>query len=167
MILSGEWKTAPQLSDYRAEFVGDMLVERATWRADAPRRLLAGAQIAGPGYVWVRFWLVEREQVVEKYFDPAGRPLGFYVPVCMPFDRTRKPFAAAGLLLGLWLEQGGRLTVLDEEQFEQAVRRGRLSPLEAETAELRIRGLTAEIAQKRFPPALVRNFLLDVRRHYL
>ncbi len=166
VILSGEWKSALQLSGYRAEFLGDMLVERAAWKSGAPQRTLAQVQVAGPGYIWVRFWLLEREQVVEKYFDPYGKVVGYFVPICMPFDRTRKPLAAVGLLLGLWLDQGGRLTVLDEDLFEQAVRRGQLSALEAETAELRIRELTGEIAQRRFPPGLVRNFLLDLGRHY-
>lgn len=51
-------------------------------------------------------------------------------------------------------------TVFHEAEFDQAVVAGTITPVEAEQAELRIRELTLAVAQKRFPPAMVRNFTI-------
>jgi predicted RNA-binding protein associated with RNAse of E/G family len=47
-----------------------------------------------------------------------------------------------------------------EEKFEAAVAAGLISPVDAEHAEHQLREMTAAIAYKRFPPALVRNFAI-------
>lgn len=38
IIASGDWQRQAHLSDYRYEWLNDMLVERATWDASAPSR---------------------------------------------------------------------------------------------------------------------------------
>ena len=53
---------------------------------------------------------------------------------------------------------------LDEGVYEAAVKSGALSPGESERAEQQIRRLTGAIARGRFPPPLVRNWQVDMRR---
>jgi hypothetical protein len=60
--------------------------------------------------------------------------------------------------LALWISEHWRVTVLGEQQFDQAAAVGNLPPVAEELAEQRIRELTTLTAQRRFPPALVRNF---------
>lgn len=158
IITNGAWQSAPHLIDYRAEWFNEMLVERVTWSPTAPMRQLGNRVTAGPGCVWFRFWLLENELMLEKYFDATGRVIGFYIPISMPLQRRVNTLRVIWLILGLWLQPDDRVTVLHEAEFEKAVAAGTITPVEAEQAELRIRELTLAIAQKRFPPAMVRNF---------
>ena len=159
-ITSGQWQTSAHLHDYRTEWFSSMLVERATWTADAPVQRIGDTLIASPGFVWLRFWLLESDDVIEKYLDAQGRGIGYYMPVCTPLDRRGTQLHVGVLKLALWMQNSGQLTVLGEQPFEQAIRDGELTPVEAEHAEFRIRTLTTAIHQKRFPPAIVRNFTL-------
>jgi hypothetical protein len=167
IIESGEWQTRPHMIDYRAEWPGDMLVERATWAADAPPQQLYAhgsdaVVIGGPGYIWFRFWLSDEEQLVERYFDQEGQAIGSYIPICMPLQREERVYRTEHLLLSLWIDTEERMTVLHEEEFDAAVEIGVITPVKAEHAELQIRSLTTAVAQKRFPPALVRNFTVQM-----
>ncbi len=162
IITNGAWETVPYMIDYRAEWFSEMLVERATWSSTAPVRRLGEHVIAGPGYVWFRFWLMENELMVEKYFDETGQVVGFYAPIGMPIQRRVSTLRLITLILALWLKPDERVTVLQESEFDQAVASSAISPVEAEQAEFRIRELTLAIAQKRFPPAIVRNFTIKL-----
>lgn len=146
--------------DYRSEEFDHVLAERVTWESDAPAQQLAGVQIAGPGFVWFRFWLTEENQVVEKYFDPQGQPIGVLAPICTPLSKTESGLLATRLHLALWMENSGRLLVLGEAGFEAAVAQGIMDPEEAVWAESQIRTLTIGVTQSRFPPSLVRNLTL-------
>ncbi len=163
VIISGAWQTNPSLTDYRAEWLSEVLVERATWAPTAEPQQVGDAQVAGPGYIWFRFWFLEDGQVMEKYFDAEGNPVGVYVPICMPLERENSTLSTQGLILALWIEPDGRVTVLHEEEFDAKAMAGELTPVQVEHAEYRIRELTTAIGQNRFPPALVRNFAITVK----
>ena len=81
----------------------------------------------------------------------------------MTLPHHGRGFSMLDLLLGLWITEEGRVTVQNEESFDRAVRRGEMTPVEAEQAELLIRELTTSTAQKRFPPPFVRNFTLALK----
>lgn len=165
-VSSGEWQNKPGLIDYRSEWLSEVLVERVTWSEDAEshfmREMIADVQIAGPGYVWMRFWLKEEEQVLEKYFDAQGDVVGFYTPVCMPLVQENSTLSTQTLALALWYDVEGRLTILGEEEFDQAAKEKTLAPVEIEHAEHRIRELTLNVLNRTFPPGLVRNFSIKV-----
>ena len=162
IITNGAWQSVAQMTDYRAEWFSEMLVERATWSPDAAEQFIGDQMIVQPGAVWLRFWLLESELMVEKYFDATGQPLGFYVPICMPLQRRVSTLRIITLVLALWIQPDERVTVLHEAEFDQAVAAGVITPVEAEQAEQRIRELTLFVVQKRFPPAMVRNFTIKV-----
>ncbi len=160
-LVNGEWQGAPHLVGYRAEWLSNLMVERATWDSNAPAHLLGDQIIANPGYVWLRFWLLEESLVLEKYFDAQQEMIGYHLPICMPVKRHNDQLQALSLYLSLWLTPDGRVTVLNEAQFDAAVTRGDVAPVEAEHAEYQIRELTTVIARSNFPPAIVRNFALQ------
>lgn len=162
IITNGAWQSVAQMTDYRAEWFSEMLVERATWSPDAAEQFIGDQMIVQPGAVWLRFWLLESELMVEKYFDATGQPLGFYVPISMPLQRRVSTLRIITLVLALWIQPDERVTVLHEAEFDQAVAAGVITPVEAEQAEQRIRELTLFVVQKRFPPAMVRNFTIKV-----
>ncbi len=160
-FVNGEWQRTPQLIDYRTESLTNLIVERVTWDTDAPVQLIGDIPIANPGYVWLRFWLLEEALVLEKYFDAEQQPIGYYLPICMPAKRQNDQLQATSLALALWLTPDGRVTVLHEAEFDATVSKGEIAPVEAAHAEYQIRELTTLIARSNFPPALVRNFALQ------
>lgn len=178
-IYSGQWHALPDVQDYRAAALGDILAERLVWGPGASTVQQGDTAIAGPGYIWFRFWLSRDQQVVEKYFDARGQALGMQIDVCMPLaplapklragpfaavDKRLDGWSTADLLLDIWMAADGRVTVRNEAAFEQAVRDAALTSDEATWAEERVRTLTSAIARRRFPPALVRNWQVDVER---
>ena len=164
LIRSGEWQQWPEAGDYVVGLIDDILIERLIWGPHAAQRLLGRQVVAAPGYIWYRFWLWRDEQVVEKYFDTQGQLIGTQIDVCAPLRAAHNEWSALDLLLDIWITPAGQVTVRGEAAFERAARDGALSAGEAEQAEQQVRRLTAAIAQGRFPPALVRNWQVDMRR---
>jgi hypothetical protein len=161
-IESGIWQKNPILADYRAEWLTDVLVERVTCGQEIalqpPDVGLRPHKILQPNATWVRFWFRREGWIVEKYFSAQGSSVGFYAPVCSTIDYHTGHLSADLFGLALWIEELGRVTVLGEESFDLASAEGNLSPVALEQAEHRVRELTTLTAQRRFPPAFVRNF---------
>lgn len=162
-IESGAWQHVPYMVDYRAEWLTDVLVERAMCGAEiSPMAVVDGGLraplVAQEGVVWTRFWFRREGWVVEKYFSASGRVLGFYAPICGPIEHHADYLATDWFGLALWVSEQWRVTVLGEQTFEDASADGDLPPVAEEQAEHRIRELTTLTAQRRFPPAFVRNF---------
>jgi hypothetical protein len=88
----------------------------------------------------------------------VGKILGFYAPICGPIQYNSGLLTTDWFGLALWISENWRVTVLGEQTFEQASEEGNLPPVAEEQAEQRIRELTTLTAQRRFPPAFVRNF---------
>ena len=160
IIASGDWQRRPYMKDYRSEWLNDMLIERAAWSEDAPEQTLGAVKIAAPGFTWFRFWLVEGDRIIEKYFDETGKSVGMYTHVGMALPQQGRSFSLIDLILGIWISGQTHVTVHNEEKFDVAVRDGIISPVEAEHAEHQIREMTTAIAGKRFPPPIVRNFAI-------
>ncbi len=163
IIASGDWQRQSHLTDYRYEWLNDMLVERAQWDASAPIQKLGSTIIAAPGFVWFRFWLAEGDRILDKFFDEKSRVVGMYARIGMALPHHGRGFSMVDLILGLWITAQSHITVHNEAEFDAAVRSGLISPVEAEHAEHQVREITTAIAGKRFPPALVRNFTLASR----
>ena len=163
VLSSGDWQRNTLMRDYRAEWFSDMLVERAMWSADSLIQKLGHVIIAAPEFVWCRFWVPEGNRLIEKYYTPQGDAIGIFARIGMTLPHHGRGFSLADLLLGIWLTGNGLVTVYNEAHFDQAVKRGEVTPVEAEHAEMVIRELTTAIAQKRFPVAFVRNFTLAVK----
>jgi len=163
-ISSGAWQNVPDMTDYRSEWLTGMLVERATWMPGAPEQRVGNLVVGAPGYVWFRFWLQESEQIVEKYFDTEKNTVGYYAPICASWRRRETRLIAPSLILGLWLQQSGRLTVMFEDLFDRAAHNGDLTPIEVEQAEQRVRELTLNIHRQKWPPAMVKGLELGAAR---
>jgi hypothetical protein len=163
-IRSGVFDGAGARRGYRAEWLGDLLVERVVWGAGATALRHHETVIADEGFVWYRYWLRSHASIAERYFGPDGIGVGTRVPLCGPLQCDETGCRAADWLLYIWLAPDGTVTIRDEDLFDGAVQRGELSPDDVSYAENHLRQLTAAIARGRFPPALVRNWQIDPRR---
>ena len=165
VISSEAWQGDSDFTDCRAEWLTDVLVERATRSDTAPESFLSIAEselrIGAASFVWMRFWFRKDNFLVEKYFNPDLRSIGMFVPICMPLQQSGEILHTESLVLGLWIDPSDRVTVVGEDDFDRAVGVGDISPVEAEQAEIRIRQMTLSITRGTFPPALVRNFAIS------
>ena len=164
VIRSGEWEQEPAVAHYSTGLIDGLLIERVIWGPQPEPSQPAVGIVAGSGDIWYRFWLWRDDQIVEKYFDATGQLLGTQMDVCMPMVIGEREWTTSDLLLDIWISPDGRVTVRNETAFEAAVADGSLSMDEARWAEEHVRRLTAAIAQRRFPPPLVRNWQVDLRR---
>jgi predicted RNA-binding protein associated with RNAse of E/G family len=163
-IRSGSFGRRAAMRDYRAEWIGQVLVERVIWGQLPAPRLMAGNVIAHTNYVWFRFWLAEYDQVVERYYRPDGILIGTQIEVCMPLICDENGCRTTSLLLQIWIDPQGQVTVHNEDRFEDAIRQDRLAEDEIWYAENHLRHLTGTIARGKFPPPLVRNWQIDPQR---
>jgi predicted RNA-binding protein associated with RNAse of E/G family len=163
-IVTGTFGDPAFAQDYRFELLGDVLVERVVWGELPAPRTLYGSAVASSGAIWYRFWLPRFDQVVERYFLPDGTDLGVHIDVCGPLRCDEEGCAADDYVLDIRIDQQGRVTVHNEDEFDRAVLLGELSAEQADDAEAHLRDLTAAIARGRFPPALVRNWQIDPTR---
>lgn len=163
-IENGEWNGLPGVADYVFGLVDDVLIERAIWGDGWRPAERAGRQVAGYGFIWYRFWLWRDDQLVERYYDREGALLGTQIDVCTPMVADEQRWRTQDLLLDIWIAPDGRVTLGNEPAFDAAVAAGVIPTEEAARAEAHVRRLTTAIAQGRFPPAMVRNWQVDVRR---
>ena len=163
-IRSGDFGDAVVVQDYRFERLGEVLVERVIWGALAAPQPRGDVAVAGPGYVWFRFWALSHNQVLERYYGEQGQLIGTQIDVCMPPIGEERGWRAKDLHLDIWVTPDGRVTLSGETRFDQAVQQGQLSLQEAVYAEEHVRRLTAGIALGRFPPPLVRRWQIDPSR---
>ncbi len=163
-IVTGSLGDPAWVEDYKLELLGDVLVERAVWRDLPAPRTLFGSVVADSGAIWFRFWLPRFDQVVERYFLPDGVALGEHIDLCGPLRCDEQGCAADDLILDIWIDPQGRVTVHNEDEFDRAVLVGELTQEQASLAEAHLRDLTAAIARNRFPPPIVRNWQIDPAR---
>lgn len=164
VIRSGDWARWQAVRDYRSVYLGQVLVERLVWNHDPGDVRPKRRELAREGYVWFRFWLFDHGQVIERYYDSQGRLLGTHLDLCTPPKREGELWYATGLLLEIWIAPDGQVVVRNEPAFERAQRQGLLTAADAIQADRRCRELTAAIAKGRFPPALVRNWQVDLEQ---
>jgi predicted RNA-binding protein associated with RNAse of E/G family len=168
-IESGEWRDAPGVADYVAYLVDDVLIERAIWDSAALAASTApagraGRSVQGAGFIWYRFWVWRDDQVVERYYNQAGALLGTLIDLCTPFVVDEHGWRTHDLLLDIWIAPDGQVTLGNEAAFELAIADGSLPAEQAVAAERHVRRLTRAIAQQRFPPAMERNWQVDMQR---
>ncbi len=162
-IRSGVFGDPAARANYRAEWLGDVLIERVVWALPAEPHRLGNTIIVGEDYVWFRFWLRHVGAVVERYFAPDGTQAGTRIRVCTLPVCDGAGCRVEDLLLFLWLAPDGQVTVHNEDAFEQVSREGQLAGELVRFAETQVRQLTAAVARGKFPPSLIRNWQIDPR----
>jgi uncharacterized protein len=152
------------LRDYRAELIGQVLIERGVWGPLEAPITVNQRVVARSGYIWFRFWIFPTKHVVNRYYDAGGALIGTHVDVCSPPRCDDQGCRATDLLLDVWITPEGQVTVENESGYEAAIADGSLTPADAELAERQLRELTRGIAAGHFPPSLVRNWQVDLQR---
>lgn len=124
--------------------------------------VVRGETVIARGYRAVWFLFKGRPYDVGRFYRPDGTWTGYYADVLEPVrwrgadPRTLEPLV--DLFLDLWIAPDGEYTVLDEDEFADAIAAGRLTDGQIAHARRVIAELTAAAARGRFPPPVVRTY---------
>jgi len=123
-----------------------------------------GQIVLDVGYWTVWFLFKGQSFDVGRFYRPDGTWTGYYVDVLEPISwKASDPHTLApitDLFLDLWIAPNGKYVVLDEDEFEEAVRLGHLSRGQTDHARSVLQELIAATEGGTFPPLAVREFSL-------
>ncbi len=126
----------------------------------SPRRVL-GEVVADSGFLAIWFIYRHKWYDVGKFYDRARSWIGYHCDIIRPVNRLLKTPARTvmitDLFLDLWITPQGRTVVLDEEEFENGLRRGYISNALADQARKEMNSLIHMVNAGRFPPPSVQS----------
>lgn len=123
-----------------------------------------GETVMDTGYRAVWFLFKDQPFDVGRFYRPDGALTGYYADVLEPVrwvgsdPTTLEPIT--DLFLDLWIAPDGRHVVLDEDEFEEAIGRGILTPEQIDHARRVLGELTEATKRGAFPPAVAKDFRL-------
>jgi predicted RNA-binding protein associated with RNAse of E/G family len=122
---------------------------------------VGGEIIADCGYLSIWFIYRDRWYDVGKFYDAAGRWLGYYCDILKPVKKllatSSRTVTLTDLFLDLWIARDGRAFVLDEEELDSALEKHAISTALAQEARKQVRWLARIAKVRQFPPAEVRT----------
>jgi len=99
---------------------------------------------------------------VAKIFKPDGTGEGFtgyYTDINTPSEERDDGYWTKDLFLDLWISPDRlRIMVLDEDEFDEAIRNKWITEVEARSARAELDRLMKLFCQGRFPPELLERF---------
>lgn len=123
-----------------------------------------GEEVLAKDYWAVWFLFKDQPWDVGRFYRPDGSFTGYYVDVLEPVrwqgndPATLHPLV--DLFLDLWVSPDGAHEVLDEDEFEEAIGAGAVSPEQEEHARSVLQTLVRAAESGAFPPPDVREFAL-------
>ena len=125
-----------------------------------PRRF-EGRVIADSGFSVIWFIYRGRWYDIGKFHDQAGRFLGYYCDIVKPANKLLlsrdRTATLTDLYLDLWITPHGKVYVLDEDELQEALRRGHISATLAKEARKHLTSLVRLAQRRHFPPKNVKN----------
>jgi predicted RNA-binding protein associated with RNAse of E/G family len=121
-----------------------------------------GEEVFGSEY-WV-VWFLYKNQPWDlgRVYRPDGTFTGYYADVLEPVrwegDDPTTVEPIVDLFLDLWIAPDGSYQALDEDELEEAVRKGIVSPERERRAQRVLTDLIERTEKGEFPPAEVKRF---------
>lgn len=128
---------------------------------EAPTLPVDGAAELRGGSALLWFTFPGRWYEVAAFHNAVGRLLGYYANLVRPPAFSGSVWRIDDLVLDVWLAPGSTPEVLDEEEFEEARRRGWISEADARRAEEECRSVLARARRADWPPASVSRWPLE------
>lgn len=139
---------------------GDEVKVTLLLRPPGARTLGGAGELAG-GSALLWFTFPGRWHEVAAFHDARGRFLGTYTNLIRPPELSGSVWRIDDLLLDVWLAPRSPPAVLDEDEFQEARRRGRISEDDARRAEEECRSVLARVRRGDWPPDPVRRWPLE------
>lgn len=118
---------------------------------------------AGSDAVWFTFPHVWHD--IGRFHRADGTFTGLYANILTPpLIRDGGVWETTDLFLDVWVSPRGVLSVLDEDQLEEAVARGWVSDTQARRAREEVEWIRREYEEGRWPPRVVEEWTLERAR---
>jgi predicted RNA-binding protein associated with RNAse of E/G family len=114
-----------------------------------------------PGGAILWFVFAGRPYEVASVYDPAGEHLGYYTNFVQPPALHTDCWRLTDLYLDVWQPAGGTPRLLDEDELDEAVRKGLLEEEAATHIRTEAEAVLRAATIGRWPPVLVRRNDLD------
>ena len=120
----------------------------------AERKTKGGVLLAEPGFTWAMFLFPTRWYAVVSIYDQGGRFVAHHVDICRPLEDTDGMLSFLDLKLDLLIGGDGKACWLDQEDYEDEVAAGTISPAWQKSVSDTVAQLDRELAAGAFPPDL-------------
>lgn len=122
---------------------------------------VAGEPVLEPGAPVVWFTYPGRWYDIGRFHLADGRFTGIYANILTPVRMKGDEWETTDLCLDVWAGTDGRVEILDETEFEQAVANGWIDDTSAQQARDEARGLAAAALNGSWPPQHVAEWDLE------
>jgi predicted RNA-binding protein associated with RNAse of E/G family len=152
-------------------FVQDLVVDEADHKitlhdpSSLTTVLAVGDQIIHePGAPIVWYVFPDTWYDIGRFHLRDGTFTGYYINLIAPPELGKRSWTIYDLCLDVWIDANGGFTVLDQDEFDEAVDRHWIDAATAERARRELDSVLQKIAAGRFPPALVQSYSLPLVR---
>lgn len=125
-----------------------------------PKRvaIVEGSIVLDQGYPVV--WFVFRGEWYDigKVYDRKNRLKGYYADIIRPAEIKNNTVRITDLFLDLWISTKGEVTILDMDEYNEAVKKGWLEDRTALEAKTKLDHVVKLARERLFPPKFVVNF---------
>lgn len=139
------------------------LVIESPITVQTPQRI-QGRIIADSGFIAIWFVYRHKWYDVGKFYDRARNLVGYYCDIIKPLNKLLRTPAKSNMItdlfLDLWITPEGDYIVLDEDEFENAMKHGYLPKNLANQTWKQMDSLIRAFRAGRFPPAAVQKMEL-------
>ena len=132
-------------------------------RTPLPAPITAGAAvILEPEAPAIWFTFPGEWHDIGRFHTATGEFTGYYANILTPVElRDELEWETTDLFLDVWLGSDGNVSVLDEDEFEDGLRTGVISPELAAAARAEADRLVGLASARAWPPKIVREWTLE------
>lgn len=159
--------------EHEEVFVQELLVDRDEVKVTLARGLslpepvqVHGEPVLEEGSDALWFTFPGAWHDIGRFHRADGRFTGIYANVITPcdFGDDGRTWRCTDLFLDVWIGREGGISLLDEDQFRQALRKGWVDPETGRRARLEARRLMEAARDGGWPPAVVQEWDLERAR---
>lgn len=144
------------------EETSDLVIMQHTIRASKPLKV-NGRTVLDDGFGAIWFIYRGEHHDIGVITDPTGDFTGYYCDAILPMISRNGIYEITDLFLDLWISPDGHTTVLDEDEFGDAISKGWITGTEARIAREEVDRMVLGVREGTFPPDCVRNYVLRLR----
>jgi predicted RNA-binding protein associated with RNAse of E/G family len=122
--------------------------------------VIDGVTVLGDDFPVVWFVFADKWYDVGKVYNLQEQFTGYYCDIIMPMTRTETHFEITDLFLDVWISPDGDHHILDEDEFESAIKNNAIGPDLANQARNALQNLIAEVQSGNFPPEVLSHWEL-------
>ena len=137
----------------------DLLIMQHTIGTSKPLEI-NGRKVIDDGYGAVWFIYRGEHHDIGVISDRAGDFTGYYCDAIMPIVSRDGIYEITDLFLDIWISPDGQTTVLDEDEFAEAISKGWITGEEARIAREEVDRMALGVMEGTFPPKLVRDHVM-------